>query len=107
MTAKQIGGLSAPDGSHYVTLVDGAGNLSPATGGGGGGGAVTIADGADVTLGSKTDAKSTATDGTSITAMSVLKQISASVQAPPSQAVTGTFFQATQPVSGTITAAQA
>lgn len=59
-------------------------------GGGGGGGAVTIADGASVTLGAKADAKSTATDTTPITAMSVLKQISASVQAPPSQAVTYT-----------------
>lgn len=51
------------------------------------------ADGANVTLGAKADAKSTATDTTSISAMSVLKQISASVQAPPSQAVTnaGTF----------------
>jgi len=61
----------------------------------------SILDGALVTLGAKTDAKSTATDTTSITIMQVLKQISASVQAPPSQAVTGTFFQATQPVSGT------
>lgn len=52
-----------------------------------------VVDGAIVTLGAKTDAKSTATDATSITAMQVLKQISASVQAPPSQAVTnaGTF----------------
>lgn len=50
----------------------------------------TEADGANVTLGSKTDAKSTATDATSITAMQVLKQISASVQAPPSQVVTAT-----------------
>lgn len=50
-------------------------------------------------LGAKTDAKSTATDGTSVSAIGVLKQISASVQAPPSQAVTGTFFQSTQPVS--------
>lgn len=52
-----------------------------------------LADGASVTLGSKADAKSTATDTTSITIMQVLKQISASVQAPPSQAVTnvGTF----------------
>lgn len=51
------------------------------------------ADGANVTLGAKADAKSTATDTTAISAMSVLKQISASVQAPPSQAVTnaGTF----------------
>lgn len=47
-----------------------------------------MADGGQVTLGSKADAKSTATDTTSITAMQVLKQISASVQAPPSQAVT-------------------
>lgn len=55
--------------------------------------ATTIADGADVTLGAKADAKSTATDTTAVSIMSVLKQISASVQAPPSQAVTnaGTF----------------
>src|SRR5438067_405309 len=53
----------------------------------------SVADGANVTLGAKADAKSTATDTTAVTAMSVLKQISASVQAPPSQAVTnaGTF----------------
>lgn len=53
----------------------------------------TEADGANVVLGSKADAKSTATDTTAITMMQVLKQISASVQAPPSQAVTnaGTF----------------
>jgi hypothetical protein len=55
--------------------------------------AATEADGANVTLGAKADAKSTATDTTPITAMSVLKQISASVLSPPSQAVTnaGTF----------------
>lgn len=51
---------------------------------------VSMADGANVTLGAKTDAKSTATDATSVTAMQVLKQISASVQAPPTQAVTFT-----------------
>lgn len=53
----------------------------------------SVSDGAVVTLGAKTDAKSTATDATSVTVMQVLKQISASVQAPPSQAVTnaGTF----------------
>lgn len=43
--------------------------------------AVTIADGAAVTVGTKTDAKSTATDGTSTSAISIWKQISASVQA--------------------------
>jgi hypothetical protein len=60
----------------------------------------TEADGANVTLGAKADAKSTATDTTPITAMSVLKQISASVQAPPSQAVTnaGTFAAQTNEV---------
>lgn len=55
--------------------------------------AVTQADGSNTTLGAKADAKSTATDTTAISAMQVFKQISASVQAPPSQAVTnaGTF----------------
>lgn len=96
--------------------------------------ASTIADGASVTLGAKADAKNAATDTTAITAMSVWKQISASVQAiaasvagtltvathgvtgtfwqatqpvsiasMPSTPVTGAFFQATQPVSGTVT----
>ncbi len=54
------------------------------------------ADGANVTLGAKADAKSTATDTTAISVMSVLKQISASVQAPPSQAVTNAGTFATQ-----------
>jgi hypothetical protein len=49
--------------------------------GSGGGGAATIADGADVTQGAKADAKSTATDTTAVTIMSVTKQISASAQA--------------------------
>lgn len=55
--------------------------------------AVTQADGADVTLGAKADAKSTATDTTAVTIMSVLKEISAMEQAPASRAVTnaGTF----------------
>lgn len=41
----------------------------------------TLLDGANVTIGAKADAKSTATDTTAITAMSVWKQISASAQA--------------------------
>ena len=40
----------------------------------------TLLDGANLTVGAKADAKSTATDVTPITAMSVWKQISASVQ---------------------------
>lgn len=41
-----------------------------------------------IPFGEPTDAKNTATDTTSVSAISVLKQISASVQAPPSQVVT-------------------
>lgn len=66
--------------------------------------AVKAADGDLVTLGNKTDAKSTATDTTSVSVVSVLKEISAMAQAPASTPVTGTFWQATQPVSGTVTA---
>jgi len=54
---------------------DGAGAVGVSAGSG------TIVDGAIATLGSKTDAKSTATDSTSVSAMQVLKQISASAQA--------------------------
>lgn len=61
-----------------------------------------ISDGADVTLGSKADAKNAATDTTAITAMQVLKEISSLEQAPASRAVTnaGTF-----PVQAAVTAA--
>lgn len=59
----------------------------------------TEADGANVTLGAKADAKSTATDTTAVTLMQVLKQISYMEQNPASTPVTGTFYQATQPVS--------
>ena len=64
----------------------------------------TMADGANTTLGAKADAKSTATDTTAVSVMSVLKQISASVQAPPSQVVTNAGTFATQSAqSGTWT----
>jgi len=49
----------------------------------------SISDGAIVTLGAKADAKNTATDTTSITAMQVLKEISYMEQNPASRAVTG------------------
>lgn len=103
ISAKRVV-IYAWDGSNNQRLlVDGSGNLKVVSSGGGGG-AVTIADGADVTLGAKADAKSTATDTTPITLVQILKQISASVQAPPSQAVTnaGTFVvQATLAVETT------
>lgn len=65
---------------------------------------VNTADGSEVTLGSKADAKSTATDTTAVTAMQVLKEISAMEQAPASRAVTnaGTF-----PVQATLQAGSA
>lgn len=58
--------------------------------------AVTKADGSDVTLGAKADAKSTATDTTAVSAMQVLKEISAMEQAPASRAVTNAGTFATQ-----------
>ncbi len=69
--------------SNLVVLVGGSGLGTDSGGGssGGGGGAATIADGADVTQGAQADAKSTATDTTPISGISVWKQISASVQA--------------------------
>jgi hypothetical protein len=70
-----------------------------ACGGGGGGGAVTVADGADVTQGAKADAKSTATDTTPISVMSVLKQISASIQSNAAS-VSGTLATAGNVASG-------
>lgn len=65
---------------------------------------VSVADGASVTLGAKADAKSTATDTTAITAMSVWKQISASAQAIATS-IAGTLTVATHAVtqSGTWT----
>jgi hypothetical protein len=68
------------------------------SGGGGSGGDASAANQATqitaeqallATAGAKADAKSTATDTTPISLVSILKQISASVQAPPPQAVTG------------------
>lgn len=91
---QMIGGIGA-DGLFHFLLLANDGSLTVS--GGGGGGAVTIADGASVTLGAKADAKSTATDTTAITAMQVLKQISASVQAPPAQAATQSGTWTVQP----------
>jgi hypothetical protein len=58
--------------------------------------ASTVADGANVTLGAKADAKSTATDTTAVTIMQVLKEISALEQAPASRAVSNAGTFATQ-----------
>jgi len=54
-------------------------------------GGVTIADGGHTTFGAKADAKSTATDTTAVSAISIWKQISASVQALVTNLGTLTF----------------
>ena len=64
----------------------------------------TGADGSNVTLGAKADARSTATDTTAVTIMQVLKEISYMAQNPASRAVTnaGTFaVQNTDSVTAT------
>lgn len=53
--------------------------------------ATKSSDGDFVTLGAKTDAKSTATDATAVSLISLLKQISYMEQNPASRAVTGTI----------------
>jgi hypothetical protein len=60
--------------------------------------ATSVADGSNVTIGSKADAKSPATDTTSVSIMSVLKQISASVQAAAAS-LAGTIIVATHAVT--------
>ena len=68
------------------------------------GGAMTVADGAAVTLGAKADNRSTATDITQVTAMSVLKEISYMEQNPASRSVTnsGTFAVQNTPAIPTL-----
>lgn len=65
---------------------------------------VSEADGANVTLGAKADAKSTATDTTAVSVVSVLKEISFMEQNPASRAVTnaGTFAVQEATIDATI-----
>jgi len=95
--------MAAPTFAPALGLVDAAGvpisasnPLSVSLVAGGGGTAVSIADGADVALGSLADSSS------ALTVNGLLKAIKALLGAP--LAVTGSFYQATQPISGTITA---
>lgn len=86
--ARTLGYVWDPIGLAYVVATQSAG--------GGGGGAVTVADGADVAQGATTDAEAAAGNGSVV---AILKRIRTLLSNP--LAVTGTFFQATQPVSGT------
>ena len=90
--------MAAPTLAPALGLVDAAGvpisasnPLSVSLVAGGGGTAVSIADGADVALGSLADSSS------ALTVNGLLKAIKALLGAP--LAVTGSFYQATQPVS--------
>lgn len=87
--ARSLGYVWDPILLDYVVAT--AGGL-----GGGGGGPATIADGADVAQGSVLDLESVAGAGSVI---AILKRIRTLLSG--AIAVTGTFWQATQPVSGT------
>lgn len=78
---------------EYLTSTNGA--LNTTGGGSGGGGAVTIADGANIVEGTTTDAKVLGDSPGTISAK--LRGINTALAG--NIAVTGTFFQATQPVS--------
>jgi hypothetical protein len=91
-TALGAGGGLKVDGSGTALPVSGTVAATVASGGVASGAVASgafaagsiasgaVVDGAMVTIGAKADAKSTATDTTAVTIMSVLKQISASVQ---------------------------
>ena len=66
-----------PDGTSVAVAVDASGNLSGGGGGGGGGGAVTIADGAAVTIGAKAEVSATWYD----TAASIIQILKLAVAA--------------------------
>lgn len=88
-------------GRTLAINADGSINVTAA----GAGDAVTIADGADVTQGAKADAKSTATDTTPITIVSILKQVSFSIQAAATSLaslVTGTVLAAGSAIIGKV-----
>lgn len=80
-----------PSGPGYVDVQVDANGVIQTASSGGGGGAVTIADGADVAQGATTDADSAST------VVGLLKKIKALLTGTLS--VSGTFWQATQPVS--------
>lgn len=81
---------------NAAILIDPSTGLAyAATGGGGGGGAVTVAAGADATEGNTTDAAYSGAGAGTLVAL--LKGLYAKLAG--TLAVTGTFWQATQPVS--------
>lgn len=94
LTKQDGSGKLAP--SHTVCDATAPGTCAPVSATIGVG--VNELDGSNVTIGAKADAKSTATDTTPITIMSVLKQISASIQAAASS-LAGTLTVATHAVT--------
>lgn len=96
------------DGDLGELTLDSSGHLRVQTGGGGGG-AVSVADGADVALGTTTDVKNAATNATPATMIGLLKELSFLLQ--NALAVTGPLTDAqlratAVPVSGPLTDTQ-
>lgn len=89
--AAHLRAWDATAGAWVRVLADHASGGLVTSGGAGGGGAATIADGADVAQGTTTDLSSAST------VVGILKAIKAAITG--TLAVSGTFWQATQPVS--------
>lgn len=105
MTAKQTSGLQAPDGSYFVTLTDGNGTLAPASSSGETSTNLTQVGGVTVALGQTTKSASIpvtiASDqgATAVTGTFYQATQPVSLATAPTTPVTGTFWQTTQPVS--------
>lgn len=113
MTLKQIlNSLQSPDGSYYVTLTDGAGNLAPASGGGSSNpnGQATMANSAPVVISSDQSAVPVTLTSTTITGTVAATQSGTWTVQPGNTANTTAWkvdgSAVTQPVSGTVTATQ-
>lgn len=114
MTVKQIlNSLHSPDGSYYVTLTDGAGNLAPASGGSSGNpnGQATMANSAPVVISSDQSAVPVALTSTTITGTVAATQSGTWTVQPGNTANTTAWkvdgSAVTQPISGSVTATQA
>lgn len=110
MTAKQRPtALQSPDGSYYVTLTDGAGNLAPASGGGSSNpnGQATMANSAPVVVSSDQSAIPVTLTSTTITGTVAATQSGTWTVQPGNTANTTAWkvdgSAVTQPISGAVT----
>lgn len=113
MTLKQKTGLQSVDGSYYVTLTDGAGNLAPASGGSSGNpnGQATMANSAPVVISSDQSAVPVTLTSTTITGTVAATQSGTWTVQPGNTANTTAWkvdgSAVTQPISGSVTVTQA